>query len=591
MKMKVSAVQPTAAAGFSHILNRLSGGFLSRQLPALNREAVLAFILAMVYLFPGLTGHDPWKQDETYIFGIIQHMVETGDWIVPTMAGDPFMEKPPLYYWLASAFALLCSPFLPLHDGARLATGVFMLITCWATAWTSQQWWGRQHGRFAVFALLGCIGLILHSHMMLTDVPLLTGFAVAMAGFVHPDKHPLRAGVLLGTGVGIAFMAKGVLGLAIFGATAVLLPLMFSGWRHRSYLKALGLAFMFALPWLLIWPFALYLRSTSLFMDWFWLNNVGRFFGFSVAQLGAPHTYAFWRTTLPWFLFPAWPLALMTLWRLRRDWKFSAPLQCCLLVAGLMMLILWKSASARDNYALPLILPFALLAAPAATTLSQRWDSLLTWSARILFTTVAAGLWLIWGIMLIDGKPPTWSWLIRVLPEDFSPVFSWFSVLAALLLTGICIYLVSAMRERDGRGLTNWMAGVSVCWMLLVSLLLPWVDHAKSYRSVFTAMDTILPERFDCMASKDLGESERAMLRYFSGIITSRQEVRPDHQCDLLLVNGLNAIKPVELLTHPEWQLVWEGARPGDQRERLWLFASRKIHHQFAAIDRHQALR
>jgi hypothetical protein len=178
-----------------------------------------------------------------------------------------------------------------------------------------------------------------------------------------------------------------------------------------------------------------------------------------------------------------------------------------------------------------------------------------------------------------------------MLPEGFSPVFSWSSALTAVILTSACLYMLIATRGSRGRGLTNWMAGVSVCWMLLVSLLLPWVDHAKSYRSVFAEMETVLPERFDCMASKDLGESERAMLRYFSGIITSRQEVRPDHQCDLLLVNGLNAIKPAELLTHPEWQLVWEGARPGDQRERLWLFASRKIHHQFAAIDRHHALR
>ncbi|MBC3931073.1 ArnT family glycosyltransferase [Undibacterium curvum] len=557
----------------------------------LERGAVLVLMLGMVYLFPGLVGHDPWKQDEAYIFGIIQHMVETGDWIVPTMAGEPFMEKPPLYYWLASVLAISFSPLLPLHDGARLATGVFMLITCWATAWTSQQWWGRQHGRFAVFALLGCIGLILHSHMMLTDVPLLTGFAVAMAGFVQPEKFPLRSGCLLGTGIGIGFMAKGVLGLAIFGSTTILLPLLFANWRHRNYLKALCFAFLFALPWMLIWPLALYLRSYQLFMDWFWLNNVGRFFGFSVAQLGAPHTYAFWRTTLPWFLFPAWPLALLTLWRYRLQWKNSAALQCCMLVAGLMMLVLWKSASARDNYALPLILPFALLAAPAAASLSQRWDSLLSWSARIVFTSVAIGLWWIWGVMLAEGKPPAWAWLIRMLPEDFSPVFSWSSALTAVILTSACLYMVIATRGSRGRGLTNWMAGVSVCWMLLVSLLLPWVDHAKSYRSVFAEMETVLPERFDCMASKDLGESERAMLRYFSGIITSRQEVRPDHQCDLLLVNGLNAIKPAELLTHPEWQLVWEGARPGDQRERLWLFASRKIHHQFAAIDRHQALR
>ena len=64
--------------------------------------------LVLAYLLPGLIGHDPWKQDETYIFGIIQHLLETGDWVVPTLAGEPFMEKPPLFYWLAAGLAHLC---------------------------------------------------------------------------------------------------------------------------------------------------------------------------------------------------------------------------------------------------------------------------------------------------------------------------------------------------------------------------------------------------------------------------------------------------------------------------------------------------
>jgi 4-amino-4-deoxy-L-arabinose transferase-like glycosyltransferase len=47
---------------------------------------------------PGLTGHDPWKQDEAYTFGIIRNMVASGDLVVPRVAADPFMEKPPAFY-------------------------------------------------------------------------------------------------------------------------------------------------------------------------------------------------------------------------------------------------------------------------------------------------------------------------------------------------------------------------------------------------------------------------------------------------------------------------------------------------------------
>lgn len=546
-----------------------------------NAALFALLILISIYLFPGLIGHDPWKQDETYIFGIIHHMLESGDWIVPMMAGEPFMEKPPLYYWLATVLANTLSPWLALHDGARLATGVFMVITCIATGWAARTWWGKGYGRFAIMSLLACLGLLLHSHMMLTDVPLLTGFAVATAGFAEVKNNPLRSGMLLGTGVGIGFMAKGVLALGVFGLTAVLLPLLFQSWRRKAYLHVLLVALGFSLPWLLIWPLALLGRSPALFMDWFWLNNIGRFFGFSVAQLGAPHTDGFWITTLPWFTFPALPLAALTLWRERAKWRSSAALQVCVLVFSIMLLVLWRAASARDNYALPLLLPLAILAAPAARHLSFRVDRVFDWTSRLIFGVTALFIWTLWAAMIWEGGPPRWMFILKYLPDTFTPDFRWVEVLFASGITAIAVIYLGRLKHVHGRGLVSWVSGVSLSWMLMSNLLLPWVDYAKSYRSVFYSMETALPHNFDCMASKDLGESERAMLRYFAGITTYRQENQPDVQCDLLLVNGFQSQLPEHLNSH-QWHLVWEGARPGDQRERLWLFAAKKTGGQLA---------
>lgn len=63
--------------------------------------------LVFFFVFAGLTGHDPWKADEAYIFGVVQHMLETSDLVIPILAGEPFMAKPPLFYWVATAFASL----------------------------------------------------------------------------------------------------------------------------------------------------------------------------------------------------------------------------------------------------------------------------------------------------------------------------------------------------------------------------------------------------------------------------------------------------------------------------------------------------
>src|SRR6266478_3034716 len=57
---------------------------------------VTALVAAWV-LF-GLVGHDPWKADEAHTFGVVLDYLRHRDWVVPTLAGEPFVEKPPLFY-------------------------------------------------------------------------------------------------------------------------------------------------------------------------------------------------------------------------------------------------------------------------------------------------------------------------------------------------------------------------------------------------------------------------------------------------------------------------------------------------------------
>jgi 4-amino-4-deoxy-L-arabinose transferase-like glycosyltransferase len=54
---------------------------------------------------------------------MIHSMLVTGDWVVPVLAGESFMEKPPLYYWVATLFAKLLSGWLSAPDAARIAAG------------------------------------------------------------------------------------------------------------------------------------------------------------------------------------------------------------------------------------------------------------------------------------------------------------------------------------------------------------------------------------------------------------------------------------------------------------------------------------
>ena len=61
-----------------------------------------ALLLCVVWLLAGTVGHDPWKTDDALHLGVAFGM-SGGDWLVPRIAGDPWLVTPPLYHWVAAA--------------------------------------------------------------------------------------------------------------------------------------------------------------------------------------------------------------------------------------------------------------------------------------------------------------------------------------------------------------------------------------------------------------------------------------------------------------------------------------------------------
>ncbi|HEV7813469.1 MAG TPA: glycosyl transferase, partial [Janthinobacterium sp.] len=452
---------------------------------------------------------------------------------------------------------------------ARLASAFFMLAACWATAAATRIWWGDGQGRHAVLVLIACFGTLVQSHMLMPDIPLLAGFALSALGFARIRERPLAGGAWLGLGIGIGFLAKGLLGPAVMGLTALLLPLCFRPWRTAAYWRGLAVSAAVSAPWCLIWPAALYLRSPALFLDWFWVNNIGRFIGFSVPRLGTEHLPWFWTQTIPWFTFPGLPLALWMLCKRGRGGLAEAPLQYALVASGVLMSVLAVSSSGRCVYAWPLMVPLAILAAPAAGALPAWVERAWSWASLALFGLLSLAVWTGWSIMMIKGSPPAWPALLRVLPAGFVPHFDAWRSGAALLLSVAALIALRRLWRRPGGALAIWVVGLTTAWALLTTLWMPWLDFAKSYRSVFASMP--IPSGANCIASINLGEGERAMLRYVTGWNPTRREVHPDTACNTLLVQREAAFGEPEVDLHT-WTEVWRGARPGVTNERFWLF-------------------
>src|SRR5439155_235365 len=127
-----------------------------------------------------------------------------GDWVVPILAGEPFMEKPPLFYISAAYVATLFSSWLPLHDAARLASGIYMAATLVFVGLSARATWGEGRGLVAAMAFLGCIGLLVDSHLMYTDIALLAGFALSYYGLALSRTRPALAGRIDAAGAAAA---------------------------------------------------------------------------------------------------------------------------------------------------------------------------------------------------------------------------------------------------------------------------------------------------------------------------------------------------------------------------------------------------
>ena len=92
-------------------------------------KATLFILVCLAWVLPGLIGHDPWKTDEAVVFGSVFEMLRSGDAVVFQLAGEPNLEKAPLYIWFAGVSARFFAGLLPMYDAARLVSGAFMALT------------------------------------------------------------------------------------------------------------------------------------------------------------------------------------------------------------------------------------------------------------------------------------------------------------------------------------------------------------------------------------------------------------------------------------------------------------------------------
>ena len=236
-------------------------------------------LTAMVLFLMGLRDHTLWYFHEPYVGGIIREMTTSGNWVVPTLNGHPYLEKPPLFYAMG---ALCCRAFHTFHPWAMRLPSALLAMA--AVIWTSFLGWrlsSARAGAWAGFMVATNVVFFQNGHMAVVDMTLTAAvtFSLGLA-FLAIVERPYRSRWVpwFWASLGLTFLAKGVLGPVL-----VLAPLVavLAVHRDRQLLKDFllpnwGMAAMAGVVLLWVVPLAL-AGGKEFLIEVFVRNTVGRF--------------------------------------------------------------------------------------------------------------------------------------------------------------------------------------------------------------------------------------------------------------------------------------------------------------------------
>ncbi|MFC5522336.1 hypothetical protein [Polaromonas jejuensis] len=558
-----------------------------RRLP---RLALLLFCVA--YVLPGFLGRGPWKHEDIAAFGVMRELTSaTAHWLQPQLLGQVNGFDALMPYWLG-AVAIQWLPFLDPAFAVRIPFGLLLGLTLLAT-WYAVYYLARspqaQPVAFAfggearpvdyaraiadagLLALIASLGLAQLSH---ETTPALAQLGFTALAFYAMAASPYRrATKILGPALGLLI---GLAGLALSGAPTLALLLGVGGtlvewahmrWGHDQGNQANAASRQQSWHWvLLIAGITLLVSLLAYALDlWRW----------RIQLPGADGQSAWndWRSLgrlLAWFTWPAWPLALWTLWRWRRQLA-SRHVALPLWFAGMSIAATLTTASSDRSLLLSLP-PLAALAAFALPTLKRSVASLIDWFTLLFFTGCGIIIWVVW-IAMQTGVPRQPAANVARLAPGFEPSFSWLAFVAAVAATVAWTWLVKwragAQRAAIWKSLVLPAGGATLCWLLLMTLWMPLLDYARSYAPTSRQVASLV-DKTACVAIYGVGSPQAAALQYH-GHLDLRQATA-QASCPYLIVDVQAQSTLSQVVNLPDWAFLATVRRPTDKNENLLLY-------------------
>ncbi|MCP4180907.1 MAG: glycosyltransferase family 39 protein [bacterium] len=342
-----------------------------------NKRVKYFFLLAafvIILFIPAIGEKRLWRTDEPRVAGISAEMARTQDYTMPMLNGEPFLEYPPLYYWVTAGFfdAFGRSPFT-----ARLCSGlaaVFAVLLIYLL--TSKMGYDPLTSFFSGVVLATSAQFWAIANRCLVDMTLCFFIVAAMASFyaLHKNIVEKKKNFIIKLLLFIAFilslafgmLTKSLLGLAI--PTCGLFFWLISEiiWNKKVFIKSwilLILGSILSLIPVALWVWRLYLRhGYDIAYTATWKNTFARFTG-SYAQHDNSFFYYFGKLPgqfLPWTVIFVLIIIVIIAHRHKRMCVLNFNLRFITTWFIFPFILLCISSAKRSVYLLPLYPPLAL---------------------------------------------------------------------------------------------------------------------------------------------------------------------------------------------------------------------------------------
>lgn len=287
-------------------MNRISNPKIQ---PNKNGEFAISIIIgAFLFLIYILGLFTPITSDAGKYAAISRVIYQTGDWINLSIHFEPYLQKPPLLFWITTPFYYLLGPSV---FAFKLPVLLYSIITIYSTFRFTRLFYDTTVAKLAALMLVTCEFFFLFHNDIHTDVLLTANVIFAMWQLAEYFQSQRTANMIFaGLGIGLAMISKGPIGVFV-PATATLAHLAYSRQLKDIFSYKILLGALVCLAILIV-------GLTGIFQQFgweglnffFWENNAGRISG---RIKGGNVDYFFYFHTTLYIFFP-WGILFFLAW-------------------------------------------------------------------------------------------------------------------------------------------------------------------------------------------------------------------------------------------------------------------------------------